>query len=230
METFATEKVSLVSRIEMETVEDNRIRIREKAKELFMQLGMRRVSMDDIANSMGMSKKTLYLYYNDKKALVNEVIDLMLEKNSVNCKSCRSGAKNAIEEGFLATASVSEMMRDMNPVLLLDMQKYYPSAYRRFLKFREDFLYNFIRQSIEWGIQDGLFRADVNPDLVSRLRLESINLPFQRAFYEAMKTDLGTLVKEIFVLFMYGIATPKGARLINKYRNQKQKPTTDDKK
>lgn len=214
----------------METIEDNRVRIREKARELFMQLGMRRVSMDDIAQSMGMSKKTLYLYYNDKKALVNEVIELVLERNASNCSSCRNGAKNAIKEGFLATSSVSEMLQDMNPVLLMDMQKYYPSAYRRFLKFKEDFLYNFIRQNIEWGIKDGLFRADVNADLVSRLRLESINLPFQRNFYEAVKADLGTLVREIFVLFMYGIATSKGAKLIDKYRSQNQKPSTDDKK
>ena len=213
----------------METVDDNRLRIREKARELFFQLGMRRVSMDDIAHSMGMSKKTLYQYYSDKNTLVNEVIELVLEQNAVNCKSYRGVVKNAIEEGFKATEFVSEMMGRMNPVLLVDMQKYFPSAYRRFLKFKEDFLYNFIRQNIEWGIRDGLFRADVNAGLISRLRLESINLPFQPAFYEAMQTDLASLQSEIFVLFLYGIATPKGTRLINKYRNQKQKPTTDDK-
>ncbi len=193
-----------------------------------MQLGMRRVSMDDIAASTGMSKKTLYQYYTDKETLVADTIGMILETNHANCENCRQKSKNAIHEGFLATASVSEMMRRLNPVLLFDMQKYYPAAYRKFLKFKEDFLYKFIYNSIEWGVKDGLFREDVDVALVSRLRVESINLPFQRNFYDAMKTDLGTLQKEIFILFLYGIATPKGTRMINKYRTEQIKPLTDD--
>ncbi len=212
----------------MAMIVDNKTRIREKAKELFMQLGMRRVSMDDIAAETGMSKKTLYQYYTDKETLVADTIEAMLESNHTNCEGCRERAKNAIHEGFLATAFVSEMMRRLNPVLLFDMQKYYPAAYRKFLKFKEDFLYKFIYHSIEWGIKDGLFRDDVDVALVSRLRIESINLPFQRNFYDAMKTDLGTLQKEIFILFLYGIATQKGTRMINKYRTEPIKPLTDD--
>lgn len=207
---------------------DNKARIREQAKELFMQLGMRRVSMDDIASATGMSKKTLYQYYTDKETLVADTIEMVMESNNANCEYCRQKAKNAIHEGFLATASVSEMMRRLNPVLMFDMQKYYPAAYRKFLKFKEDFLYHFISYSIEWGIKDGLFREDINVPLVTRLRLESINLPFQRNFYDAAKTDLDTLQKEIFILFLYGIATPKGTRMINKYRTEPIKPFTDD--
>ncbi|MCH5596545.1 TetR/AcrR family transcriptional regulator [Niabella ginsengisoli] len=162
--------------------------------------------------------------------MVADTIEMILENNSTNCENCRQKAKNAIHEGFLATASVSEMMRRMNPVLLFDMQKYYPVAYRKFLKFKGEFLYNFIRYSLEWGVKDGLFREDIDVNFVSRLRLESINLPFQRSFYDAMDTDLGTLQEEIFILFLYGIATPKGTRMINKYRTEKQKPFTDDNK
>ena len=214
----------------MVIVVDNKTRIKEKAKELFIQLGMRRVSMDDIANAMGMSKKTLYQYYPDKETLVAETVELILEANRANCEACRKGAKNAIHEGFLATGHVSAMMKKMNPVLLFDMQKYYPLAYRRFSKFKEDFLYRFIHNSIEWGIKEGLFREDLDINLVSRLRLESINLPFQRHFYDAIKTDLATLQKEIFLLFLYGIATPKGAKMIDKYKTEKnQKSNTDDK-
>ncbi|WP_346237818.1 TetR/AcrR family transcriptional regulator [Niabella insulamsoli] len=214
----------------MAIIIDNKARIREKAKELFIQLGLRRVSMDDIANSVGMSKKTLYQYYTDKETLVAETIEMILKSNSINCETCREKAKNAIHEGFLATASVSDMMRHMNPVLLLDMQKYYPLAYKKFLQFKEDFLYNFLRHSLEWGVRDGLFRKDIDVNFVSRLRLESIHLPFQLSFYDAMKTDLGTLQEEIFILYLYGIATPKGTKMINKYRIEKQKPFTDDNK
>ncbi|GAB3415085.1 TetR/AcrR family transcriptional regulator [Niabella aquatica] len=209
---------------------DNKTRIREKSRELFMQLGIRSVSMDDIANAIGMSKKTLYHYYTDKETLVADTIEMVLKISSSNCEYCRQKAHNAIHEGFLASDFVEEMMKSMNPALLFDMQKYYPAAYRKFLKFKEESLYNFICQNIEWGVRDGLFRDDINIHLVSRLRIEGINLPFQRKIYEEIKTDPGALQKEILILFLHAIATTKGTRMINKYKTEKLKPLIDDTK
>ncbi len=211
----------------MGTIIDNKVRLRENAMILFMQYGIRSVSMDDIANSVGMSKKTLYQYYSNKEKLVADTIEMILKGNCTNCEYCRQVALNAIHECFLASSSVEEMMKRMNPALLFDMQKYYPAAYKRFLKFKEDYLYNFIRQNIEWGIGDGLFRSDVNVNLVSRLRIESIDLPFQQKFFEEIKTDLVTLQKEILILFLLGIATPKGIKMIHKYKLEKLKPVID---
>ncbi len=202
---------------------DNKTRIREKAKELFIRFGMRSVSMDDIANAIGISKKTLYQHYADKETLVADTIEMLLETNNAHCQASREKAENAIHESFLATETVSELMKKTNPVLLFDMQKYYPAAYRKFLKFKQDFLYNFIRSSIEWGIKDGLYREDINVTLVSSLRIESISLPFQQDFFARVNTDLASLQEEIFILFLYGIATPKGIRLINKYKEKRAK-------
>ncbi|MGC4233460.1 MAG: TetR/AcrR family transcriptional regulator [Niabella sp.] len=202
---------------------DNKTRIREKAKELFICFGMRSVSMDDIANAIGISKKTLYQHYADKETLVADTIEKILETNNAHCQASREKAQNAIQESFLATETVSELMKKTNPVLLFDMQKYYPAAYRKFLKFKQDFLYNFIRSNIEWGIKDGLYREDINVTLVSSLRIESISLPFQQDFFARVNIDLASLQEEIFILFLYGIATPKGIRLINKYKEQRAK-------
>lgn len=188
-----------------------------------MQYGIRRVSMDHIAHAIGVSKKTLYQYYPDKESLVIDIIELILKSNNAACAASREKAKNAIHEGFLATDAVAEMMKRMNPVILFDMEKYYPAAYKKFIKFKHDFLYNFIRDSIEWGIKDGLFRDDINVTLISRFRIESISLIFQQEFYTTVKIDLAALQEEIFLFFLYGMATPKGIKLINKYKNQRAK-------
>ena len=74
METLVTLKVSLVLRPIMTEI-DTRERIKQKAHDLFMQYGLRSVSMDDIANSLGMSKKTIYQYFADKDELVDAVVE-----------------------------------------------------------------------------------------------------------------------------------------------------------
>src|SRR5688500_346691 len=96
METLVTLKVSIVLRL-MDTKE----RIREQAHELFMQYGIRSVSMDDIANQLGMSKKTLYQYFADKDQLVEAVVDVHISVLQTDCTGCRTDARDAIHEVFI---------------------------------------------------------------------------------------------------------------------------------
>src|SRR4051812_9298045 len=93
-------------------------RIKEKAHELFMRYGLRSVSMDDIANGLGMSKKTIYQYYADKDELVLGVIDDELTRNKRVCELDRERSDNAIHEIFLAMDMVVELFSSMNPSLL----------------------------------------------------------------------------------------------------------------
>ncbi len=103
METLVTKKVSLVlCPIMAMIVLDTSERIRQKAHDLFMQYGLRSVSMDDIANSLGISKKTIYQYYADKDELVNEVVGKIIAHNQSVCDFDRSSADNAIHELFMA--------------------------------------------------------------------------------------------------------------------------------
>src|SRR5215467_4766831 len=99
METLVTKKVSIVLcpfMIISET--NNRVRIRDKAKEMFMRYGIRSVSMDDIATQLGMSKKTIYQYFTDKNDLVDMVVDDDVQEMRMDCTGCSSAAKDAVDE------------------------------------------------------------------------------------------------------------------------------------
>src|SRR5437763_6898277 len=103
----------------MITIEnDTRGRIRVKAAEMFMKWGVRSVSMDDIANSLGASKKTLYQYFSDKDALVDAVVEQIVTENQTLCDVDRMEASNAVEEVFKAMDMVEVMFRNMNPSIL----------------------------------------------------------------------------------------------------------------
>lgn len=208
---------------------DYKVRIRQYATRLFMQYGIRSVSMDDIAEALGSSKKTLYNYYSDKNSLVEDVVDAILKYNSEKCIIEKRNASNAIEEAFLAIDHTEELFKRMNPLLLFDLKKYHLRAYKRFIDYKNEYLYKILKENINWGIKDGLFREDLNVEVVSRFRMESTLIIFMPDFYSKVDGGMAAANRELFQLFLYGMATPKGYELIAKYQQDKTKKPINDK-
>jgi len=202
---------------------DVKERILVKAEELFLQYGIRSISMDDIANNLGMSKKTLYQYYADKDELVDAVVDGHISMIETDCMSSRKDAKDAIHEIYITMERILDEFSNMNPMLLYDLEKFHFRSYRRFKDHKDKFLAQIIRQNIEWGIRDDLYRENINVDVMSKYRLESMMIPFNVAVFPPGKYNLATLSECIIEHFVYGLATIKGHKLIQKYNQQRQK-------
>ncbi|MBZ4190241.1 TetR/AcrR family transcriptional regulator [Niabella beijingensis] len=213
----------------MEAENENKVHIRSEALQLFMQYGTRSVSMDDIAAAVGSSKKTIYQYYTDKDHLVAEAIEVALIENCTQCKKFHRLSENAIQEGFLAIDQTSELFRNMNPVLMNDLKKYHPKAYKRFVEYKSEFIYDIIVNNIKRGIEEGLYREDLNIDIIAQFRVGSIDILFMPEFYGRVKEGLFRVQLEIFYFFLYGMATPKGQKLIEKYKKHKPKNSSDAK-
>ena len=198
-------------------------RIRQKAHDLFMQYGLRSVSMDDIATALGMSKKTIYQFYADKDALVHDVILFIINHNQNCCEKDRDVSENAIHELFLAMDFMMEIFRSMNPSLVFDMQKYYPTAFQKFLQHKNDYLFGVIKSNIQRGIKEGLYREELHVDVIARFRVESMMLPFDPAFYTKVKPDLAAIEEELMFYFLFGMVSPKGYKMTIKYREDRLK-------
>ena len=198
-------------------------RILLKAEELFMQYGIRSVSMDDISNNLGMSKKTLYQYFADKDELVEAVVDGHINEVEGDCINCRTNATDAIHEIFLTMEHIMEELNNMNPMLLYDLEKFHFKAYQRFKNYKDKFLLQIIRNNIEWGIKDELYRTGLNIDILSKYRIESIMIPFNVAVFPPGKYNLAKTSEVMIENFTYGLATIKGHKLIQKYNEQRQK-------
>jgi TetR/AcrR family transcriptional regulator, cholesterol catabolism regulator len=203
----------------METQE----RILIKAHELFMRYGLRSVSMDEIANHLGMSKKTIYQYYADKDALVEGTIDIEIKQSKKDCDCHRNQSENAIQEIFMAVDMIQEMLKHMNPSLMFDLEKYHPKAYKKFLEHKNKFFHEVIKTNLEWGIEDGLYREDINVELLTRFRLLSMFFMFDTENFPASKFTPGQVIAEITDNFLFGMATAKGQKMILKYKQQRQK-------
>lgn len=197
-------------------------RILVKSHEQFNRFGIRSVSMDDIATALGMSKKTLYQHFADKEELVCACFSQVMETNRHQCLEYQKKAENPIHELFLAFDMTQEMFAKMNPVVLYEMEKYHPTAYNRFREFKHGFLYKVISDNLERGIREELYRPDVDVDVITRLRIESVMLPFDATVFPNNRTHLIHIEQQLFELFLYGLATSKGQKLIQKYKTQRQ--------
>lgn len=230
METLATSKVSIVLYpfLKVVSVKD---RIKQKAHELFMQYGLRSVTMDEIAVQLGVSKKTIYQYYADKDELVDAVIIEVLEHNRESCDKDRKQAKNAVHEVFLALDMLQEMFQNMNPAVLHEMEKYYPKAFEKFAKHKYSFLYTVMKDNIERGIAEELYRPEIDVEVHVKARLETMMIPFSQLVFPKNKFDLVRVETELTMHFLYGLATIKGHKLITKYlQDRKNKKTNTNEK
>jgi TetR/AcrR family transcriptional regulator, cholesterol catabolism regulator len=196
-------------------------RIKQKAHGLFMQYGLRSVSMDDIATGLGMSKKTIYQFYADKDTLVDEVMAAVFENDMICCERDRNASENAIHEIFLAIDFIVEMFKNMNPSVLYDLQKFHPASFVRFVKHKDEYLFSIVKNNLKRGIEEELYRADLKVDILARFRVESMMMPFNLEFQQKTGKNLALIEEEITLHFLYGLVSPKGYKMILKYQEKR---------
>jgi len=183
----------------------------EEADKLFCQYGFKSVTMDDIAKHLGMSKKTIYRHFSDKDELVNILITEKISAQDGMAKTCSINAENAVDEIFFAINSTNELLSNMNPKLFYDLQKYHPKAWLVFKEFKEKTLRETIYKNLQRGIAEGLYRADINIEILTQLRLDQVDLIFsQHDHYTMNKYNLAQIMVELTEHFLYGICSLTG--------------------
>ena len=196
-------------------------RIKQKANELFRRYGIKSVTMDEISSQMGVSKKTIYQCFSDKNDLVDAVIVDILDYNRDYCQDSRINAQNAVHEVFLAIESLQATFENMNPGILFDIERNYPSTYKKFKEFKYHFLLDIMKKNIERGKKEELYREDLNEDIIAKTRLECIMLPFNEELFPRNEFPLVFLHQQLIEFFLYGMVTPKGYKLITKYQKER---------
>lgn len=197
-------------------------KILKTALELFYKYGIKRVTMDEIAKELGMSKKTIYHYYKEKDDLVDALCSGELQRNQSLCNDIANKAKDPIHEVALISENMTEMFKHINPVFFLDLQKFYPTPFERFQKFKEEFAYKNILANLKKGKETGIYRADINEDFVARYRIAQIDMLMFGNYYSFEKISFTKSHEMLLDMFVYGICTVKGHKLINNYKKIKE--------
>ena len=194
-------------------------RILNHAQKLFMRNGIKSVSMDDIAADMAISKKTLYKWFENKDQIVHAATNRHLEGTQHDCTAMIQAATSAIDELFRMLEWVKQEFSNVHPSIFYDLQKFHPATWQLWQAHKNEFILSQIMQNLRRGIAEGLFRADLDLDVIARLRLAQIELQFDPDTYPPREFANERVSVALLEHFMLGVATLKGHKLINAYRH-----------
>lgn len=204
---------------------DVKSHIKTKALELFMRYGIKSMSMDDIARSLGMSKKTLYQHFEDKDALIQAAVEVNIQEGKESCLASSRQSANAIQEVFNIMEDVIDQLKDVNPLVLYELNKFHASAYKAFEDYKHHFILDMLQKNIKRGISEELYRSDLNIPFTARYRLDTMMYIFspERSSLSGTGASIPQVMLWLTELYLYGIATPKGNKLIQKSIQKFQK-------
>ena len=193
--------------------------ILEQVSKLFMQYGIKSLTMDDIARHLGMSKKTLYQSFSDRADLVAQGIQLHMDKESAALCAIQEQSENAIDEMFLISQHVSAHLQSMHPSILFDMEKYYPAAFAKFNEYKMQMIMSCIARNIEDGISQGLYRENINIPIVAGLYVGRMDIIFDQNLFPSSTYSAKEVYFEAIRYHIRGIASEKGMEYLkNKFK------------
>lgn len=192
-------------------------RILNTARELFFKYGLRNVTMDDISKELGMSKKTLYQAYENKKDIVQAITKKFLVNHEQQYELLIIEAKDALDEMLKLMGDLNYIFERLNPRMIFDMQRYFPEAWEIFGEHKNNFMLAKIIENLNRGMKEGLFRKDINMEIIARMRLEQIQMALDPMIFPPDKFTIKEIHQQLLLQYLHGITTLKGHKLINQY-------------
>lgn len=204
---------------------DIKTKILKGAEELFMRYGVRSITMDEIARHLGISKKTLYQYFLDKDDIVASTTHNHLIRERKQFEQIAEDSSNSVEELVKLSLCLKENVKGMNPSLLFDLQKYHQKAWNIWLEFKNKFIRESVVRNLNKGIAEGLIRAEINPEILAVVRIETVQMGFDDQLFPVDKFNLTEVQMQILEHFIHGLLTDKGKKLYQKYKELNHQPS-----
>ena len=171
--------------------------------------------MDDVAEELGISKKTLYHYVSDKKDLVQKVVEHVRHCNFVSMVNKPVNGRNAIEDLIEVSLHLNKVMKDHSPSYDYDLKKYYPDIFRDLMMARRKLMYESMLANIRKGKKEGLYRKELDEEIIAKLHLLRIENLQESGIFREVEMRSPKFFQEIFVYHIHGLATDKGLRVLN---------------
>ncbi len=189
-------------------------RIVEEASGLFFTKGIKSITMSDIANHMGISKRTLYEVFKDKEALLEECLVRNMERGNMEMRELINESDNVIDAMMRIYAKHLNNMHKINKSTIHDLKKYHPRLYKSIeCKQKEDT--NNFYPLFKKGVEQGLLRDDVNFEILMWLLKAQFKMLMEGEFIPLDKYPIEDFVSAIILNFTRGIATTEGDKLID---------------
>lgn len=192
-------------------------RIIAKAREQFFRYGVKSVTMDDIARELGISKKTIYQHFEDKDAIVYQLMVGEMAQDKCEWDALEKSSSNVIEKIVKSMDIISKVFAEINPSTFFDIKKYHPKTWQLFQEHKQNFIMESIRKELLQGIEQGFFRTDTKVEILARMRMEQIEMGFDPQLFPTSKFNLIEVELTMLDHFIRGILTSKGLEMYEEF-------------
>jgi len=181
-----------------------------KVGDLFFRFGIKSMTMDEIARQLGISKKTLYQFVENKNDLVVKVMQMKLKEEKECIYQLYNTGGNPIDELMEITQFVRTNMKEIHPSVLFDLKKYHADAWQLMSEHKETFIYSSIMHNLKEGVKGGLYRDNLVPEIIAKLYLGMVNVVIDKANFPDMDYSQAELHEQMIRYHIRGIASEKG--------------------
>ncbi len=197
-------------------------KIIETAEGLFRKYGVRSVTMTDISYQLGISKKTLYQAIENKEDLISKIMHEYIQREKKESLEISTHAYDALDEMLKISMHVQRNIENMNPSLLFDLKKYHNKIWQVFESYRRDFILMLMEKNIERGIKESLYRNEINPSILSRIHVGTIEIFSDEILLPPDQFPRPKVHIEFALHFLHGLLTDKGRQQLDTYLHQYQ--------
>ncbi len=170
--------------------------------------------MDDVARELGISKKTLYSFVESKDDLVSKVMDRHMAEQCKDDEVLHAASTDAVDEMVRLIKQIMADMGQMKPNLVHEMQKYHRDVWDRINDFQQSYILNMVRQNLEWGRRDGLYRTDFDLETTARFYIAGAMSIFDEQYFPKPPYTFEGLFKEFIVNYLHSIVSDKGLKIL----------------
>ena len=196
-------------------------KIIQKAAEMFINLGFKSVTMDDIANEMGISKKTIYSHFSNKTQLVKETVLTVFHSITCGIDHIRSMEKNPIEELYEIKKFAMLQLKNEKASPQYQLQKYYPEIYDMIKAMKFENMNECTVDNLKKGVSQGYYRNNINIDFISRLYFLALSEINNEQLFPLQQFPKIKAMEDYLEYHLRGIVTEKGQKILNQFINNK---------
>lgn len=198
-------------------MEHQKQQILQQAEALFLRYGVKSVTMDDLARELGISKKTLYQYVDNKADLISQIVFNHVQDETRCINAIVNEGENAVVEMLEIAKYAAQQLDHITPTVVYDLRKYYRASWELVETLHKQHVYSVIRGNIEKGIHQGVYRDNIDSDIIAKIYVAMTFLMVEEDVFPQKEYQKERLFHMFIQYHLKGIASPKGQKLLEKY-------------
>ena len=186
---------------------------------MFLNLGVKSVTMDEIAAELGISKKTIYTHFSTKTKLIEATAIFVFEKISEGIQVIRQENHDPVRELFLIKNFSMSHLKNEKSSPQHQLQKYYPKIFVTLKRKQRELMENQIRNNLERGIEVGLYRRDLPLDFITRIYFVGMMGIKDREIFPEENYSMNELIEKHLEYHLRAVVTEQGQERLNETLN-----------